>query len=52
MDTGLHILLLLIILLYHLKTLLWVLVPVREGVGVHDSHVVNTVSPYIPEVTD
>ena len=49
METGLHILLLLICCL---ETLLSWLVPVGEDDSVHDMHVVNTVSPSLPEVTD
>ena len=31
---------------------LWILRPVRLGVGVHDQHVVDTVCSLLPEVTD
>ena len=51
LEARLHILLP-ILLLFRLKTLLWQLVPVREGVCVHDTHVVNTVYPSLPEVVD
>ena len=31
---------------------LWILRLVRQGVGVHDTHVVDTVCPLLPEVMD
>ena len=34
------------------EALLWVLCPVRQGVSVHDTHVVNTVCTLFPEVLD
>ena len=34
------------------KTLLRCILNIRLGVSVHDTHVVNTVSPFIPEVPD
>ena len=49
MDSGLQILLL---LLLRLKTLLWLHVPVRDGISVHNTHVFNAFSPSLPEVMD
>ena len=34
------------------EALFRVLFPVRQGVSVHDTHVVNTVCPLFPEVLD
>ena len=44
LDTRLQVLLL-ILLLYHLETLLLRLVPMGEGVSVHDTHATNAVYP-------
>ena len=44
--------LILIPLLCHLDKLLGQLVPMREGVSVHDSHVVNNVCPSLTEVAN
>ena len=44
--------LLLLLPLSRMKTLLQRLAPVVEGVIFHDTHVVNTVSPSLPEVGD
>ena len=41
-----------ILLLCHMETLLRWLVPVREGVSVNDTHLVNTVSASLTEVMD
>ena len=30
----------------------WILCPVRQGVGFHNPHVVDTIRPLLPEVTD
>ena len=43
---------LLLLILRRLETLIWWLVPMGEGVSVHDMHVVNTVCPSLPEVAD
>ena len=51
LEAGLHIILP-ILLLCHLKTFLWWLSPVRDFISVHDTHVMNNSSPYLPEVTD
>ena len=51
LETELHILIILI-LLRRLKTHLWWIVPVIEVISVHDTHVVNTVSPSMPDITD
>ena len=43
----------LILPLFHLvEALLWLLQLVSEGVSVHDTHVMNTVGPLLPEVLD
>ena len=44
--------LLLILLLFCMKTLLWEKNPVGEGIRVNVTHVVKTVRPYLPEVGD
>ena len=41
-----------LLLLCRLDILLQKLVPVGEGVSVHNMHVVNTISPSLPEVLD
>ena len=51
MEARLQIVLL-IILINRMKTFLRRLVLVGEGVSVHDTHVVNTVHPYLTEVAD
>ena len=43
---------LLLLPLSHLKILLWILVPVVEGISVHNTHVVNNVHPSLSEVAD
>ena len=51
MYTRLQVLILLL-LLFHLKTLLRCLFPVGDGVSVHNMHVINTVYPSMPEFAD
>ena len=34
------------------EALLWRFFQVQQGIRVHDTHVVNTVSPLLPEVPD
>ena len=43
---------LLLLLIFRLKTLLLKLVPVGDGVSVHDTHFVNTVRPSLTEIAD
>ena len=49
LEERLHILLFLL-LICHLSTLIWRLVPVGEGVTIHNTHVMNNVRPSLPEV--
>ena len=51
LEAGLHVIII-ILLLCHLETLLRWLVLVIEGACVHDTHIVNTVSPSLWKVTD
>ena len=39
-------------LLHGWGSFLRIFVLVREGISIHDTHVVNTVRPLLPEVTD
>ena len=49
LEARLHIILL---LLWLMKTLIRWLFPVREGIGVYDTHVVNNIRPSLSDVTD
>ena len=51
MDKILQVILI-IFLLCCLETLLRIIFLVREGFSVHDTHVVNTVRPSLPDVAD